>query len=415
LYKITPTMLRWIVFIVFYALLSIYGFQAIKTITKNSWFQYIFIILALLVIGNFIYNFTGASEGRVLTRPKSYAFGFLLAFMALNLVIVPILFTEDIIRIASGVYDKLTAREIFFMPSRRRFVSLIALGLASLPFGALLYGMHRGKYNFKVLDYTLHFEDLPEAFDGYRITQISDIHSGSFDNRKKIEYAVNLVNEQKSDTILFTGDLVNNKASEMIPWKGLFGELWAKDGIYSVLGNHDYGDYVTWPTKEEKEQNLEELKAIQKEMGFDLLLNESRLIEKNGERIALIGVENWGKGGFKKAGDLKKAAANIDANDFKILMSHDPSHWETEVIQDDYHYHLTLSGHTHGMQFGIEIPGWIKWSPVKWRYKYWAGIYKELGQYINVNRGFGYLGYPGRVGIWPEITVIELKKGTPTA
>ncbi len=408
-------MLRWIVFIVFYALLSVYGFQAIKTITKNSWFQYVFIILALLVIGNFIYNFTGASEGRVLTPPKSYAFGFLLAFMALNLVIVPILFAEDIVRIASGVYDKLTAKETFFMPSRRRFVSLIALGLASLPFGALLYGMHKGKYNFKVLDYTLYFEDLPEAFDGYRITQISDIHSGSFDNRKKIEYAVNLVNEQKSDTILFTGDMVNNKASEMTPWKELFGELRAKDGVYSVLGNHDYGDYVTWPTKEEKEQNLEELKAIQKEMGFDLLLNESRFIEKDGERIALVGVENWGKGGFKKAGDLKKAALNIDANDFKILMSHDPSHWETEVIQDDYHYHLTLSGHTHGMQFGIEIPGWIKWSPVKWRYKYWAGIYKELGQYINVNRGFGYLGYPGRVGIWPEITVIELKKGTPTA
>jgi len=407
-------MLRWIIFISFFLLLSIYGFQAIKTIFKNNWVQYLFIAVAILIIGNFIYNFTGASEGRVLTPPKSYAFGFLLAFLVLNMVIVPILFAEDIVRLIAGVYDKFSAKESFYMPSRRRFVSLMALGIASIPFGALLYGMHKGKYNFRVLDYSLHFDDLPDAFDGYRITQISDIHSGSFDNKEKIEYAVNLVNEQASDAIMFTGDMVNNKASEMIPWKDLFGQLSAKDGVYSVLGNHDYGDYVRWATEEDKANNLDELMIIQKEMGFDLLLNESRFIEKDGQRIAVVGVENWGKGGFKKAGDLKKASSEVDAEDFKILMSHDPSHWETEVIQDDYHYHLTLSGHTHGMQFGIEIPGWIKWSPVKWRYKYWAGIYKEFGQYINVNRGFGYLGYPGRVGIWPEITVIELKKGTPT-
>ncbi|MBT8309116.1 MAG: metallophosphoesterase [Flavobacteriaceae bacterium] len=408
-------MLRWVIFISFYILLSIYGFQAIKTIFKTNWVQYVFIAIAILIIGNFIYNFTGASEGRVLTPPKSYAFGFLLAFLVLNLVIVPILFAEDIVRLIAGAYDKFSAKESFYMPSRRRFVSLVALGLASIPFGALLYGMHKGKYNFRVLDYTLHFDDLPDAFDGYRITQISDIHSGSFDNKEKIEYAVKLVNDQASDAIMFTGDMVNNKSSEMVPWKNLFGQLSAKDGVYSVLGNHDYGDYVKWPSEEEKAKNLDELINIQKEMGFDLLLNESRFIEKDGQRIALVGVENWGKGGFKKAGDLKKASRKIDAKDFKILMSHDPSHWETEVIQDDYHYHLTLSGHTHGMQFGIEIPGWVKWSPVKWRYKYWAGIYKEMGQYINVNRGFGYLGYPGRVGIWPEITVIELKKGAPTA
>lgn len=408
-------MLRWVIFISFYILLSIYGFQAIKTIFKTNWVQYVFIAIAILIIGNFIYNFTGASEGRVLTPPKSYAFGFLLAFLVLNLVIVPILFAEDIVRLIAGAYDKFSAKESFYMPSRRRFVSLVALGLASIPFGALLYGMHKGKYNFRVLDYTLHFDDLPDAFDGYRITQISDIHSGSFDNKEKIEYAVKLVNDQASDAIMFTGDMVNNKSSEMVPWKDLFGQLSAKDGVYSVLGNHDYGDYVKWPSEEEKAKNLDELINIQKEMGFDLLLNESRFIEKDGQRIALVGVENWGKGGFKKAGDLKKASSKIDAKDFKILMSHDPSHWETEVIQDDYHYHLTLSGHTHGMQFGIEIPGWVKWSPVKWRYKYWAGIYKEMGQYINVNRGFGYLGYPGRVGIWPEITVIELKKGAPTA
>ncbi|MBC2843523.1 metallophosphoesterase [Winogradskyella flava] len=405
-------MARWVIFIIIYLLLSVYGFQAIKTITKQSWIHYVFIAIAILVVGNFIFQFAASSEGRVLTPAKSYAFGFLLAFMSLTLVLVPILLGEDIIRGALGLYDKLVTKETFYLPSRRRFVSQIALGLAAIPFASLLYGMYRGKYQFRVLNYTLHFDDLPDAFDGYRITQISDIHSGSFDNKEKIEYAIDLINEQQSDVLLFTGDMVNNKASEMLPWKETFSKLKAKDGKFSVLGNHDYGDYVDWSSKEEKAQNLEDLKAIQKEIGFDLLLNEHRYLKKNGQQLALVGVENWGKGGFKKAGDLKKASSLIDKDDFKILMSHDPSHWDAEVVNDDYHYHLTLSGHTHGMQFGIEIPGWIKWSPVKWRYKQWAGIYESVGQYINVNRGFGYLGYPGRVGIWPEITVIELKKGT---
>ncbi len=408
-------MVRWIIFILIYSLFTFYGFQAVKTVTKTTWIHYLFIAIALIIASNFIYQFSIGSEGRVLNPAKSYAFGFLLAFMSLNLVIVPILLGEDIVRSVLGLYDKVVTKESFYMPSRRKFISQIALGLAAIPFSSLLYGMYKGKYRFRVLDYTLHFEDLPDAFDGYRITQISDIHSGSFDNREKIEYGVDLINQQQSDVIMFTGDMVNNKASEMIPWKDVFGTLKAKDGVFSVLGNHDYGDYVSWQSESDKTKNLNDLKALQKEMGYDLLLNESRFIERNGQRIALVGVENWGKGGFKKAGDLKKASQNVSPNDFKILMSHDPSHWEEEVIKDDYHYHLTLSGHTHGMQFGIEIPGWIKWSPVKWRYKYWAGIYQELGQYINVNRGFGYLGYPGRVGIWPEVTVITLKKGTNNA
>jgi hypothetical protein len=288
------------------------------------------------------------------------------------------------------------------------------MGIAALPFSALLYGMVKGKYNFKVLKYNLEFDDLPKSFDGYQITQISDVHSGSFDNREKIEYAINLINKQKSDVLLFTGDMVNNMAEEMLPWKDLFSTLSAKDGKFSVLGNHDYGDYVSWESEEAKSNNLTDLKNIQKEMGFDLLLNDSRYLQKGEDKIALIGVENWGRGGFKKAGDLKKAVSKIGEDDFKILMSHDPSHWEDQVLKDDYHYHLTLSGHTHGMQFGIEIPGWIKWSPAKWRYKYWAGVYEEMGQMINVNRGFGFLGYPGRVGIWPEITVITLKKRSLT-
>ena len=409
-------MIRWVIFILIYSLFSVYGYQAIKTVTKLSWLHYLFIAIAVVVAGNFIYQFSIGSEGRDLNPAKSYAFGFLLAFMSLNLVIVPILIGEDIIRVFLGLYDKLFAtKESFYLPSRRKFISTVALGLAAIPFASLLYGMYKGKYRFRVLDYVLHFEDLPDAFDGYKITQISDIHSGSFDNREKIEYGVNLINEQKSDVIMFTGDMVNNKASEMLPWKDLFGTLEAKDGVFSILGNHDYGDYVNWDSKEEKSKNLDDLKVLQKEMGYNLLLNESHFLERNGERIAIVGVENWGEHGFKKSGDLKKASAKVNAEDFKILMSHDPSHWEAEVVNDDYHYHLTLSGHTHGMQFGIEIPGWIKWSPVKWRYKQWAGIYQQLGQYINVNRGFGYLGYPGRVGIWPEVTVITLKKGSNNA
>lgn len=405
-------MLRLTVFSIIYLIMGFYALQALKTVTRFPWVYYVFIALSLIILGNFIYQFTwGETPGRVLSKPKSYAFGFVVAMLTFNIITIIFLFSEDIFRFLTAGYQRFFGNtKEFSLPERRRFLSLIAMGIAAVPFGALLYGMYRGKYNFKVLKYKMEYEDLPEAFDGYQITQISDIHSGSFDNRKKIEYAIDLINKQKSDVIFFTGDMVNNKAEEMKPWAELFTNLSAKSGKYSILGNHDYGDYVKWDTAEEKIKNLEDLKVLQKEMGFDLLLNESRYLKKGEDKLALIGVENWGRGGFRKSGDLKKAASGISKEDFKILLSHDPSHWEDVVIKDDYHYHLTLSGHTHGMQFGIEIPGWVKWSPVKWRYKYWAGIYEELGEFINVNRGFGFIGYPGRVGIWPEITVITLKK-----
>lgn len=409
-------MLRWIVFIIIYITLGIYTLQAIKASTRYPWVYYAYMALSLFVLGNFIYQFTlGDAPGRVLSVPKSYAFGLLLAILTFMSITIVFLFSEDIFRFLTASYHKIFGgTKEFSLPARRRFLSTLAMGIAALPFSALLYGMVKGKYNFKVLKYNLEFDDLPTSFDGYQITQISDVHSGSFDNREKIEYAINLINKQKSDVLLFTGDMVNNMAEEMLPWKDLFSTLSAKDGKFSVLGNHDYGDYVSWESEEAKSSNLTDLKNIQKEMGFDLLLNDSRYLQKGEDRIALIGVENWGRGGFKKAGDLKKAVSKIGEDDFKILMSHDPSHWEDQVLKDDYHYHLTLSGHTHGMQFGIEIPGWIKWSPAKWRYKYWAGVYEEMGQMINVNRGFGFLGYPGRVGIWPEITVITLKKRSLT-
>ncbi|RZN84741.1 MAG: metallophosphoesterase [Winogradskyella sp.] len=411
-------MIRWFIFLLIIGVADYYAFQSLRTITKSNWWYALYWIFTIAVLGNFVFQFYNFSRSDGFSHSNSYAVGLLIAMIVPKIVLLLFMFGEDIFRVPQAVYSYFTQDSgdvTKHFPARRKFISQIALGLAAIPFASILYGIYKGKYNFKVLKYVLHFEDLPEAFDGYKLTQISDIHSGSFDNIDKVKYAVDLINEQQSDVILFTGDMVNNKATELEPYVPVFNKLKAKDGMYSVLGNHDYGDYVRWSSDEAKKQNLEDLKGLQKDIGFDLLLNENRFIEKDGQRIVIVGVENWGKGGFKKAGDLQKAKSTIDKDDFKILLSHDPSHWDAEVVNDDYHYHITLSGHTHGMQFGIEIPGWFKWSPVKWRYKRWAGIYEELGQYINVNRGFGYLAFPGRVGIWPEITVIELKKGSKKA
>ena len=407
-------MTRFIVILsIIYLILAFYGYQGFRTLFKNSWLQLAYGLSFLAVWAYFLIKTMSYVPGSAMQGSTAIAGGVFFSFLMLALVLGFFLLLEDIVRLGIFGYHKIAGAsdggEEFF-PSRRKFISALALGVAALPFGSLLYGMYRGKYNYQVLQYELEFDDLPEAFDGYQITQISDVHSGSFDDSKKVAYGIDLVNRQNSDLILFTGDMVNNRADEMEPWKGIFAQLTAKDGKYSVLGNHDYGDYAAWATAAAKAENLENLKTIQKEIGFDLLLDEHRYIEKDGQRIALLGVENWGRGRFKKAGDLQRAKSGIQKEDFKILMSHDPSHWEDVVIHDDYHFHLTLSGHTHGMQFGVEIPGFVKWSPVKWRYKYWAGIYKEMEQFINVNRGFGFIGYPGRFGIWPEITVITLKK-----
>ncbi|SDK70494.1 hypothetical protein SAMN04488034_101174 [Salinimicrobium catena] len=407
--------MRWIIFVAIYVVLDIYAYQAFKTITRHSWIYYIYLFFSLLALGNLLYQFNGpGNEGW--SGARSYSVGFFLAFFVPKLLMFFLLFGEDLVRVLVGAGKKLAqSNKDFSIPGRRKFISQIALGLAAIPFASLLYGMYQGRYNYKVLKYVLYFDDLPDAFDKYRITQISDIHSGSFDNPEKIKYGIDLINEQESDVITFTGDLVNNKASEMDDWKGIFSQLKAQDGVYSVLGNHDYGDYVNWESSEAKKENLDALKKVHADMGWNLLLNEHRYLEKDGQRIALVGVENWGIGGFKKAGDLDKAAASLQAEDFKVLLSHDPSYWQERIKKDEKHYHLTLSGHTHGMQFGIEIPGWFKWSPVQYRYENWAGIYEEFGKYINVNRGFGFLAYPGRVGIWPEISVIELRKGPKPA
>ena len=404
--------MRWITSILFFLIFQWYSYQAIKTFTSNRWLLFAYFLFVIMVVGNLLF-YTVILERSTSNEPRlMYAIGFFISLFVFQILATIFLLGEDIFRIPQGIYAYFSKMpdQVQFLPQRRKLISQIAIGLAAIPFASLLYGMFRGKYNFKVLSYKLEYDDLPEAFEGFKIAQISDVHSGSFDNPKKVQYGVDLVNAQDADVVFFTGDLVNNRAEEILPWIQTFKKINAKHGVYSILGNHDYGDYSPWESPEAKKKNMEDLKKAQKKMGWDLLLNESRFIEKQGQRIAILGVENWGSGGFKKAGDLNKALSNVAAEDFKILMSHDPSHWEAEVIPHPFNIHLTLSGHTHGMQFGIEIPGWIKWSPIKWRYKQWAGIYEKLNQRLNVNRGFGYLAYPGRVGIWPEVTVITLKR-----
>ena len=403
--------LRFLFFIIFLVGFEYYAFQAVKTVTQNRLLWGVYVLSVLAVLGNLLYHSMTFDRANGFTPDMSFSVGLFLAVMVFQLTIVLLLFFEDLMRLPQAVFRFFTEGSLSenYLPSRRKFISQLALGLASVPFASILYGMYKGKYNYKVLSYTLTFDTLPKAFDGLKIAHISDIHSGSFDNAEKVNYGIDLVNAQNPDLILFTGDIVNNKAEELLPWKDSFSRLEASLGKFSVLGNHDYGDYTAWPSKAAKEKNMSTLFQYQKEMGFQLLLNQHHFIEKDGERLALVGVENWGKGGFKKAGDLQKAVGGVAAEDFKILMSHDPSHWEAEVLPHAFPFELTLSGHTHGMQFGIEIPGWVKWSPIKWRYKQWAGIYQEENQFINVNRGFGFLGYPGRVGMWPEISVITLK------
>lgn len=404
---------RWliplIILVIVIVAVEIYTFQAFKTISKNKWIRLSFLVVSIIVYINFFVTMLTYDRGNGQTPQFQMAMGILLTFSIPKIVVIIFLFGEDVYRFIIKFISTVSNGETKSIPNRRKFISQLALGLAAIPFMSFIYGIIQGKYNYKVIKYQLSFDDLPAAFDGYTITQISDIHSGSFTNREKIKYGVDLINEQQSDLLLFTGDIVNNKADEMDDWIDVFDKLVAKEGKYAILGNHDYGDYMDWKSPQEKVDNFEKVKNIHKKIGFDLLLDEHRYIEKNGERIALLGVENWGKG-FNQAGDLEKASAGVQKDDFKILMSHDPSHWQEKVKQNDFNYHLTLSGHTHGLQMGIEIPGFLKWSPSQYVYKQWAGLYEEFGRFINVNRGFGYHAFPGRVGIWPEITVIELKK-----
>ena len=394
-------------------IIELYTFQVFKTVLKSKPVLYTIQGISILVLIYIVYAFTQFNRSIGQTRQTMFTMALLLIVYVPKLILTLILLGEDIFRLGAATINYFVNYDnsADFLKSRRKFVSQIGLGIAAVPFLSLIYGITVGKYNYKVIKQRIFFPDLPEIFDGFTITQISDIHSGSFDNAEKINYAIDLVNEQNSDLLLFTGDIVNTHASEMHPWIDAFNRIKKHQyGKYSVLGNHDYGEYVTWPSEAEKQNNFEAIKDLYGQIGFKLMLNEHTFIQKGTEKIALVGVENWGNN-FKKAGDINKASQQVNKEDFKILMSHDPSHWEHEIQHHDKNFHLTLSGHTHGMQFGIEIPGFFKWSLAQYVYKQWAGLYENKGRYVYVNRGFGFHAYPGRVGIMPEITVIELKKG----
>ena len=297
--------------------------------------------------------------------------------------------------------------------SRSQFLMKTGLLLGGTMLGTLLYGLSN-KYNYHVRKVRLTFKNLPAAFKGMTIVQISDVHSGSFSDKEAVMKGVELIRAQKPDLVVFTGDLVNDKSDEMDNYISVFNQIKAPMGVYSTLGNHDYGDYYPWPDYDEKKQsvlkakNLERLKSIHGEMGWRLLMNEHVVLEKDGEKMALLGIENWSANPrFPRKGDMKAAYEGTADIPFKILLSHDPTHWDAQVRSDYQDIDLMLAGHTHGMQFGVEIP-FFKWSPAQYIYKQWAGLYQDGKQSLYVNRGFGFLGYPGRVGIMPEITVIEL-------
>lgn len=407
----------------FIILVDVYSFKGIKLLTENidsktlKTIIYTFYwLIPLLIITTLLFFRSLQPFDR---DPKIFRNFFLLAgifilFYLPKLIFIVFHLTEDVIHIAKVLISKITSPTDVTNPgnieegvSRAKFISQLGLLLAAIPFTSILYGMAKGRFNFRISHETISFTNLPDTFNKLKIVQISDIHIGSFlGHEPQVKKAVELINEQEPDLILFTGDLVNNFAEEMNGWIPILSKLKAKYGKISILGNHDYGDYFEWKSKAEKDQNLINLKEVHKKIGFNLLLNQSTILEKDNSKIAIIGVENWGLPPFPQYGNLQTASIDIADIPFKILLSHDPSHWDAEVLQKT-DIDLTLSGHTHGMQFGIEI-GNIKWSPVKYKYPRWAGLYNENNQYLYVNRGFGYIGFPGRVGMPPEITVIEL-------
>jgi uncharacterized protein len=415
-FKFNVMIFRLLFLVVLFLIIEIYSFQAFKTIFKTKWIPQLYIAISIAVIIYVVYNVFQFDRKIGQTQQSLFTFGLVLLVLIPKCIVAFVLFGEDLFRVLYGSFKALSQnRTDDFLPARRKFISQIGLGLAAIPFLSLIYGITIGKYNFKIIKQNVFFPDLPDAFHDFTITHISDIHSGSFDNPEKIEYAIDLINQQKSDIILFTGDIVNAKAEEMYPWIDTFKKIHKPEfGKFSILGNHDYGAYLEWDSEAEKAQNFIDIKKLHNQIDFKLLMNEHVIINKNNDKLAIVGVENWGKM-FGEFGDVDKATKGIVATDFKVLMSHDPSHWEEIVKNHAKNIQLTLSGHTHGMQFGIEIPGWFKWSIAQYMYKQWAGLYEHVGRYVYVNRGFGFHAYPGRVGIMPEITVLRLKKGVKDA
>ncbi len=330
-------------------------------------------------------------------------FGLIISALMVSIVFL----LGDFGRLVYAVIEKISNGSMLWI-NRSEWVGYVALFMSILPVSLFIYGMARGKYHFKVREVQLSFSDLPKAFDGYRIVQFSDLHSGNYDRFSAMEKAAKLIQGQQADLILFTGDWINAKSEEIVPYKELFAEMSAPDGKFCCLGNHDYGAHQAWHNLEKYKYINEAVREHISDMQFELLDNRNKVIARNGEAIRLIGVENWGNDPFPRKGDLDAALDGISSNEFKLLLSHDPTHWDKITIDHPEHIHLTLAGHTHGAQFGIETKR-FQWSPVKYVYKRWGGLYEEKNQYLYVNRGLGFIGYAGRIGMRPEITVIELK------
>lgn len=403
--------MRFILLPLILLVVEIVAFQLLRSLFKRrrQFWGYIAAMVLFYAAFFMVYIFHDRQLGQ--TTATLWANGFLLLNAISKLMLVIVASAEDIIRIPVMLVNKFRKpSQPMQMPSRRKFVQQIGLGLMAVPFIGILDGVLFGRFRFRVLKHTLYFPDLPSEFDGYRVMQISDLHLGSINEPGHLEEALHLLNTTEADILVMTGDLVNTLATEVtphLPWLNKIRQF--TDGKWAILGNHDYGEYVPWPSEEEKNANFEAIKQAYKNSQLTLLNNAKHTVQRGDAQLHLVGVENWGRN-FIQKGDLDRATGQLQADDFKILLSHDPSHWEEIVRNDARHYQLTLSGHTHGMQFGIEIPG-MKWSPIQWYYAHWAGLYRENERYLYVNRGFGYHAYPGRVGIWPEITVFELKKG----
>ncbi|HEY5462382.1 MAG TPA: metallophosphoesterase [Hanamia sp.] len=400
-------------------LLDIYVFMAIRSVSHSTnskirvfIFSAYWIIAIAAILGLLIFIFTGPEF--LPKKVRTYLFATVLAFVFAQLIASVFFLIDDIRRLIQWAAGKVFFRntEIATMSgdgiSRSVFLNWLGLAAGTTLFGSLIYGFSN-KYNYKVKRIKLAYDNLPPGFKGLKIVHFSDVHSGSFTNKKAVIHGVEKIIAENGDLVIFSGDLVNDRATEMKDYMDVFNKVKAPMGVYSTFGNHDYGDYSKWPYEGvTKEQNLKNLEKVHAELGWRLLMDEHVELEKNGDKIALIGIQNWSaKARFPKYGNMKKAYSGSEKYHFKILISHDPSHWDAQVRPEYGDVDLTLSGHTHGMQFGVEIPG-FKWSPVQYIYKEWDGLYEEGKQKLYVNPGFGFIGYPGRVGILAEITVIEL-------
>src|SRR5690606_7694026 len=376
---------------------EIYTCHLLYRFTKKRSAVFAYLLLLITIIASLLLYFNGADKSKGQTSESMHIMALILLFLLPKILISIPLLVEDMFRFTRWTSNKFIYKKII-TNSRSSLLTRIVLVAASLLTISIIYGVVVGKYNCKVRQETIVFNDLPSSFDGLKVLQISDLHVGSWDNKAAIEEGIKMINSQEYDVLLFTGDFVNTLATEADPWIEVLQKInTPKYGKYAVLGNHDYGEYVQWDTDTAKEENFTAIKKNIEKSGFKLLLNENVVLKNNNDSIYLLGVENWGLN-FKKAGDLKKTSENVPTNAFKIVMTHDPSHWNAEIVNHSQKYQLTLSGHTHGMQFGFDIPSVLEWSPAEYIYPEWGGLYNKGHQYIYVNRGFGFHAYSGRVG-----------------